>query len=60
MPAKLKPGDVDVTLQVAVGIDGVNSHFHTVVILILLSSATKSILESLDFEYVRRKRLTYG
>ena len=48
------------TRQVAVGIDGVNSHFHTVVILILLSSATKSVLEPLDIEYVRRKRLTYG
>lgn len=48
------------TRHVAVGIDGLNSQSHTVVILVSLWLATTSRLEPTDFENFRRKRLTYG
>lgn len=54
MPGKLYPGDVEVTRHVAVGIDGVNSHSHTVVILVSFRSAINSRLEPTRFESLRK------
>ena len=45
MLGKLYPGDIEMTRHVAVGIDGVNSHSHTVVILVSFRSAINSRLE---------------